>query len=178
MTTGRLTEHERALEAALFANGDPADLKTLATVINCDQRDVAKLLDNLANKYVASNSGLRIVIFNNMYQLCSAPECASYVKTLNKTQTVKSLTTPLLETLAIIAYSQPATKSHIESIRGVSSDHAVNKLIDYGLVEELGRSDLPGRPLLFGTTPDFLKKFNLKNLEMLPDVDSLAEKIE
>ena len=112
--------------------------------------------------------GIRIIELENSFQMCSAPECFEYVSTLCKIPRQQFMTQALLETLSIIAYKQPVTKAEIEKIRGVSSDHAVNKLVEYNLVKELGRLDAPGRPLLFGTTEEFLRSFGVQSVDELP----------
>ena len=130
----------------------------------------------LMDKYQKEERGIRIIELDHAYQLCSKPEMYEYLIRIAKQPKKHVLTDVLLETLSIIAYKQPITKAEIEKIRGVSCDHAVNKLIEYNLVCELGRLDAPGRPLLFGTTEEFLRRFSVQSLDDLPGIE--PEKLE
>ena len=123
------------------------------------------------DKYQKEERGIRIIELDHAYQLCSKPEMYEYLIRIAKQPKKYVLTDVMLETLSIIAYKQPVTKAEIEKIRGVKSDHAVNKLVEYNLVKELGRLDAPGRPILFGTTEEFLRTFGVQGLEELPSVD-------
>ena len=130
----------------------------------------------MMDKYEAQDRGIRIIELDNAYQLCTKKEMYEYLIRVAKQPKRYVLTDVLLETLSIVAYKQPVTKLEIEKIRGVKSDHAVNKLVEYGLVEETGRLDAPGRPLLFGTTEEFLRRFSVHSLDELPVLDQ--EQIE
>jgi segregation and condensation protein B len=130
----------------------------------------------LMDKYQKEERGIRIIELDHAYQLCSKPEMYEYLIRIAKQPKKYVLTDVMLETLSIIAYRQPITKLEIEKIRGVKSDHAVNKLIEYNLVCELGRLDAPGRPLLFGTTEEFLRRFSVQSLDDLPGIE--PEKLE
>jgi segregation and condensation protein B len=118
--------------------------------------------------YEDASIGVRIIELDGAYQMCTKPEMYEYLIRIAKQPKKRVLTDVLLETLSIIAYKQPVTRAEIEKIRGVSSDHAVNKLVEYGLVRELGRLDAPGRPLLFGTTEEFLRSFGVQSVDELP----------
>ena len=167
---------QSAIEAILFTMGDSVELEKLASAIGHDEETTRKLIRNMMDKYEADDRGIRIIELDHAYQLCTKKEMYEYLIRVAKQPKRYVLTDVLLETLSIIAYKQPVTKLEIEKIRGVKSDHAVNKLVEYGLVEETGRLDAPGRPLLFGTTEEFLRRFSLQSLDELPSVN--PEQIE
>ena len=167
---------QSAIEAILFTMGDSVELEKLASAIGHDEETTRKLIHNMMDKYEAADRGIRIIELDNAYQLCTKKEMYEYLNRVAKQPKRYVLTDVLLETLSIIAYKQPVTKLEIEKIRGVKSDHAVNKLVEYGLVEETGRLDAPGRPLLFGTTEEFLRRFSVHSLDELPVLDQ--EQIE
>lgn len=159
---------QSAIEAILFTMGDSVELEKLASAIGHDEETTKKLIHNMMDKYEAEDRGIRIIELEHAYQLCTKKEMYEYLIRVAKQPKRYVLTDVLLETLSIIAYKQPVTKLEIEKIRGVKSDHAVNKLVEYGLVEETGRLDAPGRPLLFGTTEEFLRRFSVHSLDELP----------
>lgn len=162
---------QSAIEAILFTMGDSVELEKLASAIGHDEETTRKLVHNMMDKYEAEDRGIRIIELGNAFQLCTKKEMYEYLIRVAKQPKRYVLTDVLLETLSIIAYKQPVTKLEIEKIRGVKSDHAVNKLVEYGLVEETGRLDAPGRPLLFGTTEEFLRRFSVHSLDELPVLD-------
>ena len=162
---------QSAIEAILFTMGDSVELEKLASAIGHDEETTRKLVHNMMDKYEAEDRGIRIIELDNAFQLCTKKEMYEYLIRVAKQPKRYVLTDVLLETLSIIAYKQPVTKLEIEKIRGVKSDHAVNKLVEYGLVEETGRLDAPGRPLLFGTTEEFLRRFSVHSLDELPVLD-------
>lgn len=159
------------IEAVLFATGELVSLKNIATTINKTEEETSKIIYNLIKKYEENESGLKIIQVENSFQMCTNPEYYIYIKNLYKNQQKKTLSQTLLETLAIIAYKQPITKAQIEYIRGVNSDHCVNSLIKYGLIEEKGRLDIIGKPILFGTTEEFLKYFGFSSLKEMPPIE-------
>lgn len=165
-----------AIEAILFTMGDSVELEKLASAIGHDEETTKKLIHSMMDKYETQDRGIRIIELDRAYQLCTKKELYEYLIRVAKQPKRYVLTDVQLETLSIIAYKQPVTKLEIEKIRGVKSDHAVNKLVEYGLVEEAGRLDAPGRPLLFGTTEEFLRRFSVHSLEELPVLDQ--EQIE
>ena len=165
-----------AIEAILFTMGDSVELEKIAAAIGHDEATTWKIIHNMMDQYDAENRGVRIIELNNAFQMCTKKEMYEYLIRVAKQPKRYVLTDVLLETLSIIAYKQPVTKLEIEKIRGVKSDHAVNKLVEYGLVEETGRLDAPGRPLLFGTTEEFLRRFSVHSLDELPVLDQ--EQIE
>lgn len=163
-----LERAEAVIEAVLFTMGESVDVSRLAAAIEHDEDTTKKIVHNMMDKYEAANRGIKIIELENAFQLCTKHEYyENLIKVASKPQKY-SLTDVLLETLSIIAYKQPVTKMEIEKIRGVSSDHAVNKLVEYGLAKELGRLDAPGRPMLFGTTEEFLRVFGVQSIDELP----------
>ncbi|MCI8465345.1 MAG: SMC-Scp complex subunit ScpB [Lachnospiraceae bacterium] len=163
-----IKEAKTILEAVLFAMGGSVELKSLAEAVGQDEETTRKLVRSLADDYDAEGRGMKIIELEHAFQMCTRPEYYENLIRVTAQPTKYVLTEVILETLSIIAYKQPVTKPEIEKIRGVKSDHAVNKLIEYGLVEEVGRLNVPGRPLLFGTTEDFLRSFGVSSLEELP----------
>lgn len=163
-----IREAKTILEAVLFAMGGSVELKSLAEAVGQDEETTGKLVRSLADDYDAQGRGMRIIELEHAFQMCTRPEFYENLIRVTAQPRKYVLTEVLLETLSIVAYKQPVTKPEIEKIRGVKSDHAVNKLIEYGLVEEVGRLNVPGRPLLFGTTEEFLRSFGVSSLEELP----------
>lgn len=159
------------IEAILFMMGESVELSRIAAAIEHDEETTRKLIYNLMDEYEAENRGVRIIELDNSFQMCTKKETYEYLIRIAKQPKRYVLTDVVLETLSIIAYKQPVTKLEIEKIRGVKSDHAVNKLVEYGLIEEVGRLDAPGRPLLFGTTEEFLRRFSVHSLEELPTLN-------
>ncbi len=164
------------IEAILFTMGDSVELDRMAAALEMNKNELKNIIDEMSAEYIDQNRGMRIIEIDGAYQMCTCSEAYEYLIKLVKIPKKYKLTDVQLETLSIIAYKQPITKLEIEKIRGVSSDHAVNKLVDAGLVEEVGRLEQPGRPILFGTTEEFLRRFGLKNTEDLPDIN--VEKVE
>ena len=164
------------IEAILFTMGESVEVSKLAAAIEQDVPTTVKLIHNMMDRYEAENRGIKIIELEDSFQMCTKAEAYEYIIKVATQPKKQMLTDVLLETLSIIAYKQPITRQEIEGIRGVSCDHAVNKLVEYGLVAEVGRLDAPGRPLLFGTTEDFLRSFGVKSVEDLPVISS--DKIE
>ncbi len=160
--------YEAIIEAILFTMGESVELSRIAEAISLDKKQTKELIDRMRLRYEDDSTGVRIIELDGAYQMCTKPEMYEYLIRIAKQPKKRVLTDVLLETLSIIAYKQPVTKAEIEKIRGVSSDHAVNKLVEYGLVCELGRLEAPGRPLLFGTTEEFLRCFGVQSIEELP----------
>ena len=157
-----------AVEAVLFAMGDSVDLERLADAVGQDTETTRKLLHRMMDQYRRKDRGIQLVELENSYQLSTKPEYYEALVKVAKQPKKLVLSDVALETLSIIAYKQPVTKAEIEKIRGVKSDHAINKLIEYNLVTELGRLDAPGKPILFGTTEEFLRSFGVQSLDDLP----------
>ena len=159
-----------AVEAMLFASGDAVPLDDLAFALDTDRRTARRIINGLTERYEVENRGIKIIEFDDAYQMCTSPNYFEFIEALGKNPKKKPLSQATTETLAIVAYRQPVTKNEIENIRGVNADHAVNKLTEYGLVTELGRANTPGRPVLFGTTEEFLRRFGISSLEDLPEL--------
>ena len=159
-----------AVEAILFAMGESVSLSKIASEIGKDETEAKRLLEELKKQYQKKERGIQLIELEDSYQLCTKPELYDYLIQVAKQPKKHVLTDVLLETLAIVAYKQPVTKIEIEKIRGVKSDHAVNKLVEYDLVCEVGRLDAPGKPLLFGTTEEFLRRFGVQSVEELPSI--------
>ena len=161
-------KYKAIIEGILFTMGDSVELDKIADAIGLDRKKTKELLGEMKKEWEKQGRGVSIIELDGAYQMCTRPDLYDYLIKIAKQPKKRVLTDVLLETLSIIAYKQPVTKMEIEKIRGVSSEHAVNKLVDYHLVCELGRLDAPGRPLLFGTTEEFLRSFGVQSLEDLP----------
>jgi len=166
-------EGAAAIESILFAMGDSVEIKKLADALEESKDEVLEQLEYLKDKYKKSDSGIEMIELEDSVQLCTKKDMYKYLIKVATTPKKYSLSDSVLETLSIIAYKQPVTKMEVERIRGVNSDHAVNKLVEYGLITELGRMDAPGRPILFGTTEEFLRSFGVKSIDDLPTFDAV-----
>ncbi len=162
---------EAVIEAILFTMGDSVEISRLADVIEEDTKTTKEILTEMQKRYEEQDRGISIVELEDSVQLCTKAEMYEYLIKIAKAPRKFVLTDTVLETLSIVAYKQPVTRVEIERIRGVSCDHAINKLLEYNLITELGRLDAPGRPLLFGTTEQFLRSFGVKSLEELPELN-------
>lgn len=169
-------EMEAIIESILFTMGESVEASRIAKVIGQDTTTTKKIIHNLMDKYEEEDRGIHIIELEDAYQMCTKKEMYEYLIQIAKQPKRYVLTDVVMETLSIIAYKQPITKIEIERIRGVKSDHAVNKLIEYNLVAEVGRMDTPGRPILFGTTEEFLRRFSVQSVEELPGITT--EKVE
>lgn len=167
------TELERILEAILFAAGEPLEIERLAAAAQCDEDEVEAAATALSDRFAFERRGIRIVRLDRAYQMCSSGEMAEYVTKALETRKPPKLSASQLETLTIVAYYQPATKAYIEQIRGVDSSYSVGALLNKHLIEESGRLNVPGRPILYRTTPDFLRTFGLESLEDLPEIEKM-----
>ena len=165
--------YKAIVEAILFTMGESVELGRIAEALELEKTEAKKILEELAADYEKSDRGMKIIELEDAYQMCTKSEMYEYLIRIAKQPKKHVLTDVLLETLSIIAYKQPITKAEIEKIRGVSCDHAVNRLVEYNLVKELGRLDAPGRPLLFGTTEEFLRSFGVQSLDELPMLDQV-----
>ena len=165
---------KRALEGVLFAAGEPVTAQRLCLGLEVDRATLDAVAQRLMDQYSYERRGLRLVRLDGSYQLCSAPEYAPYIRKTLESRKPARLSQPALEVLAIIAYYQPVTRAYIDQIRGVDSSYSVTALLNKKLIEECGRLNVPGRPLQYRTTPDFLRTFGLASLEELPELE-LAE---
>lgn len=161
----------------LFVAGDGIEKSFIAEKLQVSQKEVQKAIDDL-KKELCNEKGVHLIEYKNKVQLASNPNYAQYISDVLNPIREKSLTRAALETLAIIAYKQPITKLEVEDIRRVNSDYAVQILVDQNMIEVVGRKDAVGKPLLFGTTENFLKRFNLNDINDLPDYESLLERIK
>lgn len=161
---------EAVLEAVLFAMGEAVEISRLANVIEENVKDTKDILQGMRERYEQEDRGIELAQFEDSVQLCTKADMYEYLIRIAKAPKKMTLTDTVLETLSIIAYKQPITRVEVERIRGVNCDHAINRLLEYGLVTELGRLDAPGRPLLFGTTEQFLRCFGVGSLDELPEL--------
>lgn len=180
----KLNDAIAVIEAVLFAHGDPITLQKLSEATEIEEEEVVKLIDQLERRYNVQESGLRILRLNDGYQLATRQQYGDYVKKALETKRQAPLSQAAMESLSIIAYNQPVTKAFVEQVRGIDSSSVVNTLVERGLLEEAGRLDLPGRPVAYRTTDNFLRCFGLSSLAELPpipnqegqlDFDELAE---
>ena len=164
----KIKQMEGIIESILFTMGDSVEVGKIAKAIEQDVDTTRKLIHRMMDKYESEDRGVRIIELEDSFQMCTKKETYEYLIRVATQPKKHALTDILLETLSIIAYKQPITKLEIEKIRGVKSDHAVNKLVEYNLVCERGRLDAPGKPILFGTTEEFLRRFSIPSLDDLP----------
>ena len=167
------TELQRILEAILFAAGEPVEVSRLAMVLEVDEADIADAADALAGELAYDRRGIRILKLDKAYQMVSSGEMADYITKALETRKPPKLSASQLETLTIIAYYQPATKAMVEQIRGVDSSYSVAALMNKKLIEEAGRLNVPGRPIQYKTTQDFLRTFGISSLEELPPIEKV-----
>ena len=163
-------ELKAALEAILFSMGDSIDPESIARALEVGEDLIRSVLDEMAQEYESPERGIRLIRLEGRYQLATKKEQYPALIRLVRQPRKISLSDVVLETLSIIAYKQPVTRAQIEKIRGVSCDHAINRLLEYGLISEAGRLDAPGRPILFGTTEEFLRHFGTDSLDDLPRI--------
>lgn len=176
MSGGLQVERQKekaVLEAILFTMGESVEVERLASVIEEDKKTTRQLLLELKEEYEGKECGITLMELEDSFQMCTRAEMYEYLIKIAKTPRKYVLTDTLLETLSIVAYKQPITRAEIEKIRGVSCDHAVNRLLEFDLIAEVGRLDAPGRPLLFGTTEQFLRSFGVKSIEDLPELSAV-----
>lgn len=166
---------EAIAEAVLFTMGQSVELKQLAVAIDQDEKTARRVVENLKARYEKERRGMQITQLESSYQMCTRAEYYENLIRVASAPKKQVLTEVVLETLSIIAYKQPVTKMEIEKIRGVKSDHAVNRLVEYNLVYEVGRLDAPGRPALFATTEEFLRRFGVGSTEDLPTLNPEEE---
>lgn len=167
------TELQRAIEAILFAAGERVDVSRLAFTLETDENEIIAAADALADQLAFERRGIRILRLEKGYQMVSSGEMADYVTKALETRKPPKLSSSQLESLTIIAYYQPATKAMVEQIRGVDSAYSISALMNKRLIEEAGRLNVPGRPIQYKTTPDFLRTFGLSSLEELPPIEKV-----
>lgn len=164
------TKLKAVIEGVLFAVGDAVACEKIAEITECTKEEVLEAFEELSKDYEKEERGIETARIEDKLQLCTKPDLYPYLAKVAKNKREYQLTDVQLETLSIVAYKQPVTKLQVESIRGVNSDHAINRLVEYGLIKELGRMDAPGKPILFGTTDDFLRAFGVDSLDDLPEI--------
>lgn len=169
-----LKEMEAALEAILFAAGEPVSLERICLTLDLDRATVEAVCQRLADQYSYERRGLRLVRMETSYQLCSAPEYAPFIRKAFESRKPAKLSQPALEVLSIIAYYQPVTRAYIDQVRGVDSSYTVGLLLERELIEEAGRLAVPGRPIQYRTTKNFLRSFSLSSLDELPELPSAS----
>ena len=165
---------QRAIEAILFAAGEPIEIARLSAVLEADPKDVEEAADALADELAFNRRGIRMIKLEKSYQMVSSGEMSDYITAALETRKPPKLSSSQLETLTIIAYYQPATKAMVEQIRGVDSAYSVSALLNKKLIEESGRLNVPGRPIQYKTTPDFLRTFGISSLEELPPIEKIT----
>ena len=163
-------ELKAGLEAILFANGEPVQLDKLALALEKEEQEVQQAVDTLIEEYSSKNRGIMIIRLNNGYQMCSKKKYAENIRKIMDIKRNSPLSPAALEVLAVIAYNQPVTKAFVEQVRGVDCSGVIGSLTTKGLIQEAGRLELPGRPLLYATTDVFLRTFQIENLEQLPPI--------
>jgi segregation and condensation protein B len=168
--TGNEERIKGIIEGVLFAAGDPIAIREVGEIIGIDLRQLKRIIKEMTIEYEKESRGIYIVEFNDKIQLSTKSEYSQYIKKLVKFETRQNLSQAALETLAIVAYKQPITKSEIDEIRGVRSDRAVTTLLERNLIKEAGRLEATGRPILYSTTDEFLKYFGFKNIDELPEL--------
>lgn len=167
------SELQRAIEAILFAAGEPVEISRLSAALEVDEKDIEEAADQLADELSFDRRGIRILRLERAYQMASSGEMADIITKALETRKPPKLSSSQLEVLTIVAYYQPATKAMVEQIRGVDSSYSVSALLNKKLIEEAGRMNVPGRPILYKTTPDFLRTFGLKSLKELPEIEKV-----
>lgn len=167
-----------AIEGILFAAGEPVKAAKLAVVLDVPVDDIHAAVKELKEEYDRDRRGFNIIEILEGYQICSRPEYYTYIQEILGEQRNQPLSNAAMEALAIIAYKQPITRGQIERIRGVNSDGCVNRLYERGLIEEAGRLDAPGKPILYVTTQTFLRCFGLKSPDELPPINFVQMKID
>ena len=167
-------DHLHALEAILFASGDPISIDRLADVLEIEREDVIDCAEELELHYKKHNSGIRVIRLDNEYQMCSNPEYADVIVKTMRHRKPPKLSQAALEVLSVVAYFQPVTRAYIEDVRGVDSSYSVNMLTERGLIEPCGKLEVPGRPTLFRTTENFLRVMEIEQLEDLPALPEIA----
>ena len=165
-------EAKAAIEAILFASGEPIEIDKISSSLEMDRKTVDKLINEIKDKFDSLDSGICVIKLSNKYQMCAKSKYSNYVRNILDLHKHTPLTQAAMEVLAIIAYNQPVTKSFIEQIRGVDCSRIINNLSVKNLIEEKGRLELPGRPLLYGTTLNFLKCFEISSIDELPPLNS------
>jgi segregation and condensation protein B len=168
-----MSELQRIVEAILFAAGERVEISRLAATLEVDESDIESAVEALSDQLAFERRGIRIIRLDRGYQMVSSGEMADYIAKTLETRKPPKLSSSQLEALTIVAYYQPATKAMVEQIRGVDSSYSIGALLNKKLIEEAGRLNVPGRPILYRTTPDFLRTFGIRSLEELPPIEKV-----
>lgn len=171
----RKAKIKSAVEAMLFASGEPLSLKDLSHNLEIQAKALEEILKEMINDYEDENRGIKLIAINDGYQLVTKTENSDFIQKLLKKNRRQSLSQASIESLAIIAYKQPITRIDIDEIRGVKSESAIQKLVEKNLIKDIGRLEVPGRPILYGTTDEFLRQFGLKTIKELPSLDLYSD---
>lgn len=175
--TSKKDNFKSIIEAMLFVSGEPLSLREIAVNLEETPKYIEGLLSEMMLDYEVENRGIKLILINGGYQLVTKAEHSDYIQRLLKKNKRQSLSQASLESLAIVAYKQPITRIDIDEIRGVKSDSAIQRLIEKDLIKEVGRLEVPGRPILYGTSDNFLRQFGLQDLKELPSLDFFGEDI-
>lgn len=170
----KLKDAEAIIEGVLFAAGDSVDIERISDILDIDVKSTRAVMTALMDKYDSENRGLKIIRLEDSYQMCTRGEYHEYISKLAQPRRAQTLSNAAMEVLSIVAYKQPVTRAVIEQIRGVSCDSLVNRLLERNLIQEIGRLDTPGRPMLFGTTEEFLRCFGVTSVTDLPDYEKIS----
>jgi segregation and condensation protein B len=165
------------IESLLFISGEPINIKEISSIIECSEEFTEQLLVEMKIKYEENSRGITLVQLKDKYVLGTKSENSEYIQKLLKSNSRQSLSKASLETLAIIVYKQPITRIEIDEIRGVKSDRAIQTLVDKNLIKAVGKKEVPGRPILYATTDEFLSYFGLKDIEEMPALEKFVEKL-
>ena len=168
-----LHEVEAAMEAILFASGEPLPIERICLALDLDRPTAEQILQKLGDSYAFDRRGIRLVRMEESYQLCSSPDYADVIRKAFEIRKTARLSQPALEVLTIVAYYQPTTRAYIDQVRGVDSAYTVGLLLERGFIEECGRLQVPGRPRLYRTTKRFLRDFHLSSLDELPEMPGM-----
>ncbi|WP_045923601.1 SMC-Scp complex subunit ScpB [Clostridium tetani] len=166
------------IESLLFASGEPLSLKDISEIIELNTLDTKEILQKMIREYEIEKRGIKLIEIEKKYQLVTKEENSCFIEQLLKTNSSQSISQAALETLSIVAYKQPVTRVDVDEIRGVKSDRALQTLLQKSLIKETGRLDVPGRPILYSTTEEFLKHFGLESIKELPSLEELLEEFQ
>ena len=169
--TSRKNKIKSAIEAMLFVAGEPLNIKDIYTNLELDRKTVKEILTELAEDFKSESRGIKLINIDDSYQFVTKPENSEFIQKLLKKNKRQSLSQASIESLAIVAYKQPITRVDIDEIRGVKSESALQRLLERDLIKDVGRLEVPGRPILYGTTDEFLRQFGLQSLKELPSLD-------
>lgn len=172
----RKSNIKSVIESMLFVSGEPLSLRELSNNLEIKDKVIEEVIKEMMNEYEEKSRGIKLISIDGSYQLVTKSENSDYIQKLLKKNKKHSLSQASIESLAIIAYKQPITRIDIDEIRGVKSESAIQKLVERGLIKDIGRLEVPGRPILYGTTDEFLRQFGLKTIKELPSLDLYSDK--